>query len=203
MKTYIILCCILVFLFSCKDSTDKEKETTLKTTISSAIEQAKEKIVTNPYQDSDSQKAIYKALKNKTPLTDEQLFAVLPEHINSNKPLSQYALQVSTQLTSGMYGDTNSPYNFFIQDGSGSKAIVRNFFDSLKFKNQGPEGTEYVYAEHDGYKTIAFLQPNIKRNQISFIYNNRFEITLEGPDSAETLWSYIDFENLKKLDIYK
>ncbi|TCL68719.1 hypothetical protein EV196_101138 [Mariniflexile fucanivorans] len=80
------------------------------------------------------------------------------------------------------------------------KGYCPKLFDALKFKNRGSVETEYVYAEHDGYKTIAFLQPNIKRNNIRFIYNNRFRISIEGPDSADVLWSYIDFENLKKLD---
>ena len=198
MKNHLYVLALILLMGSC---TGTQKETK-NSTVSSAIQKAKEATVNNPYQDSDSQKAVYKALKKKIPLTSEQLLAVLPEHINGKRPLNEYALQSSPQLASGMYGATNSPYNFFIQDGVGSSAIVRNFFDSLKFKNQGPEGTEYVFEEHDGYKTIGFLQPQIKRNYIRFIYNNRFQITLEGSDAADALWSYIDFENLKKLNQY-
>jgi len=197
MKNHLYILTLVLLVVSCQET---QKET--RNTPSYAIEKAKEETAKNPHQDTDSQNAVYKALKKKTPLTDDQLFAVLPEHINSKKPLNQYALQSSPQLASGMYGATNSPYNFFIQDGVGSSAVVRNFFDSLKFKNQGPEGTEYIFEEHDGYKTIVFLQPQIKRNYIRFIYNNRFQITLEGPDAAAALWSYIDFENLKKLNQY-
>lgn len=198
MKNHTFICCLLVLLFSCKESANQEK-----TTISSAIEQAKEKTMDNPYLDNDSQKAIYKALKKKTPLTNDQLFAILPEDINGHKPTSDLVLQVSSQLTSGIYGPLGKKsYNFFIQDGVGSRAIVRNFFDTYKIQPQGPPQTEYVYQDRDGYKTIAFLQPKIKRNFIRFVYNNRFEITLEGPDPVEELWSYIDFENLKKLDKY-
>jgi hypothetical protein len=203
MKTYIFLCCILVLLFSCKDRTNEEKQTSENTIISSAIEETKEKAADNPQQESDSQKAIYKALKKKTPLTNDQLFAILPKDINGNKPTNNYALQISSQLTSGMYGPVGKNYSFFIQDGTGSSVIVRNFFDSYKIKSQGPPQREYIYAERDGYKTIAFLQPTIKRNEIRFVYNNRFRITLEGPEPADMLWSYIDFENLKKLDHYK
>lgn len=198
MRICLYLLTLGLLMVSCQEG---QKETSNITTYSTT-EKAREATVKNPYQDSDSQKALYKVLEKKTPLTNEQLFAVLPEHINGQKPVNEYALQSSPQLASGMYGASTSPYNFFIQDGVGSSAIVRNFFDSLKFKNQGPEGTEYVYEDHDGYNTIAFLQPNIKRNYIRFIYNNRFQITLEGADDANTLWSYIDFENLKKLDQY-
>ena len=196
MKNHIYLLSLLILIVSCKDSPKEES----KTTISSTIENTEEEVLTNPLQITKSEKDIYKALKKKTPLTAEQIIPVLPEHINGNKKISEHRFEASNQMANGTYGSFNSPYNFWIEDGSGSKAIVRNFFDSLKFKNQGPEETEYVFKDRDGYKTIAFLQPKIKRNQISFIYNNRFKISLLGPDNADILWSYIDFENFKKLD---
>tara|TARA_R110002012_G_scaffold320402_2_gene543948 strand:+ start:57370 stop:57951 length:582 start_codon:yes stop_codon:yes gene_type:complete len=193
----------MMLLFSCNESTEKEKRAILKTTDSSTLVNPEEERTTNPYQDGESQKALYKALKKKTPLTGIQLVPVLPEQIKSHKKIGEHRFEASNQIAQGMYGSFESPYNFWIEDGSGSRAIVRNFFDSFKLKNQGPEGTEYVYTEHDGYKTIAFLQPKIKRNTIKFIYNNRFRISIEGSDTADVLWSYIDFENLKKLDQYQ
>ncbi|WP_339918257.1 hypothetical protein [Yeosuana marina] len=199
MKNYLYLLSLLLLLVSCKENQKEEKNTT----ISTAIKKAQEEVLTNPLQITKSEKDIYKALKKKTPLTNDQLFAILPKEIHGNKPIGDYALQVSSQLASGMYKPIGKKgYNFFIQDGVGSSAIIRNFFDSYKIKSHGPPQTEYVYVERAGYKTIAFLQPNIKRNDIRFVYNNRFRITLEGPDSADVLWSYIDFENLKKLDQY-
>ncbi|WP_047414246.1 hypothetical protein [Cellulophaga sp. Hel_I_12] len=203
MKNYIFLYSILAVLVSCKDPVKVGDTSTEKTAITSALKKDKETTIANPYQDGESQKALFKALKKKTPLTNEQLLAALPQHIHGNQPIGEYALQAQFQEASGMYGSAQRSYTFWIEDGSGSKAIVRNFYDALKFKNQGPEGTEYVFAEHDGYQTIAFLQPNIKQNQISFIYNNRFKISLLGSAAADTLWSYIDFENLKKLNQYQ
>ncbi|MFH4965937.1 hypothetical protein V8G69_13125 [Gaetbulibacter sp. M235] len=199
MKNHIYLLSLLMLIVSCKDSPKEES----KTTISSAIQNTEEEVLTNPLQITKNEKDIYKALKKKTPLTNDQLFAILPKDIHGNKPIGDYALQVSSQLASGMYKPIGKKgYNFFIQDGVGSSAIIRNFFDTYKAKPQGPPQTEYFYVERAGYKTIAFLQPNIKRNDIRFVYNNRFRITLEGPDSADVLWTYIDFENLKKLDQY-
>ena len=190
----------MLLIVSCKETPNESENAT----VSSVIENVQNEISIKTIQDGESDQFDYKALKKKTPLANDQLFAVLPKDIHGNKPIGDYALQVSRQLTSGMYGPIGKmSYNFFIQDGVGSKAIVRNFFNTYRIKPQGPPQTEYVYLERDGYKTIAFLQPDIKRNYIRFIYNNRFEITLEGPDSADVLWSYIDFENLKKLDQYK
>ena len=198
MKTHIYVLSLLLLIISCKENSNIEKQTLENST----IENKEGEVVTNSYQDSKDQKALYKALKKKTPLSAEQIIPVLPEHINGNKKISEHRFEASNQMANGTYGSFNSPYNFWIEDGSGSKAIVRSFLDSFKIKNQGPPQTEYIYVERDGYKTIAFLQPNIKRNDIRFVYNNRFRITLEGPDSADVLWTYIDFENLKKLDQY-
>ncbi len=202
----LTLVVVVLVLVSCKDSTTEEKKTTLKTTISSAIEKAKEKASENQHDTQESDKALYKALKKKTPLTDDQLLATLPEHINGNKILGEYARQVGFQEAGGTYGSFDSAentYTFWIKDGAGSKPIVKVFFYSYEIKSQGAPKTESVYTEHDGYKTFAFLQPEIKMNSIEFVYNNRFVISLIGRDSADALWSYIDFENLKKLDPYK
>ncbi|MCM4171966.1 hypothetical protein DHD32_10770 [Arenibacter sp. TNZ] len=202
MKTKLFYVMILLFTAACQDSPKTEKKEAVDIVVTTATEKEKEATITNQYQDSDGQKALYKALKKKTPLTGGQLLPIIPEHINGNTKIGEHRYEASSQAANGAYGSFDSPYNFWIEDGSGSRAIVRNFFDALKFKNQGPEGTEYVYQDRDGYKTIAFLQPKIKRNQISFIYNDRYRISLEGSDSPNALWSYIDFENLKKLDQY-
>ena len=203
MKTNLFYVLIILFAAACQDSPKTEKKEAVDLMVTAATEKEKEETKTNPYQDSDNQKALYKALKKKTSLTAEQLLPIIPEQINGNAKIGEHRFEASSQAANGAYGSFDSPYNFWIEDGSGSRAIVRNFFDSLKFKNQGPEGTEYRYQERDGYQTVAFLQPKIKRNQISFIYNDRFRISLEGSDSPEALWSYIDFENLKKLDQFK
>ena len=191
MKTNLFYVLIILLAAACQEGSKTDKKEVVDTKVTSPTQ--KGNTTKNPYQDSENQKALYKALKKKAPLTGEQLLAIIPEHINGNAKLGEHRYEASSQAANGAYGSFDSPYNFWIEDGSGSKAIVRNFFDSL---------TEYVYQERDGYKTVAFLQPKIKRNQISFIYNDRFRISLEGSDSPDDLWSYIDFENLKKLDQY-
>jgi len=202
MKHQLYILTSFLLIISCKENSPEKVKTSENTVISSSPENAEEEVITNSLEDGESQKALYKALKKKTPLTSIQLLPVIPEHINGNNKIGEHRFESSNQVAQGMYGSFNSPYNFWIEDGSGSRAIVRNFFDSYKLKNKGPVGTEYVYTEHDGYKSIAFLQPKIKRNNIRFIYNGRFRISIEGSDSVDVLWSYIDFENLKKLDQY-
>lgn len=200
MKNYISFCCILALLFSCKDSASEENKVSDKTTISSVIVSTKEDTSNNALLAGEREKAAYKDLKKLTPLSSKELLPFLPEFINAQNNFNKYAYPGKQQMVTGSYGSFDNSYNFSIEDGAGSRSIVRSFFDSYKIKPQGPPQTEYIYSERGGYKTVAFVQPKINRNQISFIYKNRFKITLEGPDSADVLWTYIDFENLKKLD---
>ena len=94
------------------------------------------------------------------------------------------------------YGSFDSSYNYSVNDCIKDDSIIKNFEMSYNAEQIGPEGTEYIIKERDGYKTIAFLQPNIKRYNIQFVFNNCFNIVLEGPEHPDVLWSYIDFEKL-------
>ncbi|CAH8284990.1 hypothetical protein EV196_101139 [Mariniflexile fucanivorans] len=127
MKHQLYVLSLTLLIISCKENISDKLKPLENNTMSSTIENEDEEIVSNPYQDSDSQKALYKALKKKTPLTGDQLLAILPEHINGNKKYGEHGFQVGNQFANGMYGSANSPYNFWIEDGSGSRAIVRNF----------------------------------------------------------------------------
>lgn len=187
---------LMIFAFSISCQTNNKQENTFSTAIEDEKATSKER--KTDYKNSD--KELFKALKKITPLSSKELLPFLPEHINGNKKTNEYAYPGSGQMATGGYGPLNSQYNFSIEDGAGSKAIVKNFFNTYSQHLIGSSGNEYVYKERDGYKTIAFLQPKINRNQISFIYNNRYRITLEGSDDVDALWKYIDFENLKKLD---
>ncbi|MCK0148051.1 hypothetical protein MWU78_20565 [Arenibacter sp. F26102] len=203
METNVIYLLIALFLGACQDSPKTENKEDGDLPPISVVEMAKVKAKENIKEQEPSNKDVWKALKSTTPLSSEQILPFLPKMINGHKMANQYAYPGGGQMATGGYGPADNQHNFSIEDGAGSKAIVKNFFNSYILKLQGPVETEYIYLERDGYETIAFLQPKISRNQIAFIYNNRFRISLEGPDKAIDLWSYIDFENLKKLDQYK
>lgn len=198
-KIAFIVLIIFTFSISCQTNKKQEKE---ENTFSTAIEDVKATSKERKIDYKNSDKEAFKSLKKITPLSSKELLPFLPENINGNKKTNEYAYPGSGQMVTGGYGPINSQYNFSIEDGAGSKAIVKNFFNTYSQHLIGSSGNEYVYKERDGYKTIAFLQPKINRNQISFIYNNRYRITMEGSDEVDALWSYIDFENLKKLDQY-
>lgn len=189
MKTFYKIVVFALLLMSCQsnkkeDSSKKvavEKETTT---------QEKSNTTSND-------------LKSKTILTKEQFNDFFPKEIDGYKLLNVSVL-MSSAIASAMYvkdNDYEHSMTYSLEDcNRKGSANIRNFGDSFNLRPQGPAGTEYVYKERDGYKTIAFLQPQIKRNDIRFIYNNRFRLTLEGTAYVETLWSYFKKEDLQKLD---
>ncbi len=97
--------------------------------------------------------------------------------------------------------DFNNSLNITIEDGKLKNNTVTYTFNSeYNSKSIPPQYTSYEKKERDGFKTIAFLQPNIKRNSVKFIYNNRYKITIEGVEHPDKLWSYLYFNNLKVLN---
>lgn len=148
-------------------------------------------------------KSISEDSEPKTLLTEGQFNDFFPKEIGDYK-LTNVSVLMSSAIASALYvegNDYDHTMTYSLEDGyrKGS-AIIRNFEDSYNLKLQGPAGTEYIYKERDGYKTIAFLQPNINRNDIRFIYNNRFRLTLDGIEDVSTLWSYFKKEDLQKLN---
>jgi hypothetical protein len=92
---------------------------------------------------------------------------------------------------------------YSLEDGNNKgSSVVKDFEASYNYKTKGEGETAYIYKERNGYKTIAFLQPADDRNEIRFIYKQRFSISLEGSEHPDKLWSYIKEEDLKKLDDY-
>ncbi|MDW5290226.1 hypothetical protein [Formosa sp. PL04] len=156
----------------------------------------------NAIVEKQSKEATTKPQSN-TILTEAQFNNFFPKEIGDYK-LVNVSVLMSSAVASAMYikdNDYKHSMTYSLEDcNRKGSANIRNFEDSYKLKPQGPLGTEYVYKERDGYKTIAFLQPNIKRNNIGFIYNNRFRIVLNGTADVDVLWTYFKKEDLKKLN---
>lgn len=191
MKLYLKILLVFMSLMSCQAN---KKEDNSLGSVSKKEESFQKK---SPEAASDVQA--------KTILTKAQFNDFFPKEIGAYK-LINVSVLMSSALASGSYiknNDYNTSMTYSLEDGhrKGS-AVLRNFEDAYNIKNQGPQGTKYLYIERDGYKTIAFLQPIIIRNDVGFVYNNRFRITMEGIEDVDVLWSYIKKEDLQKLDNY-
>lgn len=191
MKNFLKMLILIMVFMSCQDT--KKTDNTLSSKLEK--EETSQKTSTDTYKD----------LQSKPTLTKAQFEEFFPKEIGAYK-LVNVSVLMSSAVASAMYveGDDyehTMTYNLEDCNRKGS-ANIRNFEDSYKIQPQGPAGTEYVYKERDGHKTIAFLQPKIKRNDVRFVYNNRFRITMEGTETVETLWPYIKKEDLQKLNNY-
>ena len=192
MKSVTILfLCFALMVTSCKNETQKENNS-LNQSPSSELSKQKTK---------DTKTGNQKGIT----LTEAQFNSFFPKEIGAYK-LINVSVLMSSAVASAMYikdNDYDHSMTYSLEDCNRKGAAnIKNFEDSYKLKPQGPAGTEYRYTERDSYKTIAFLQPKIKRNDIRFIYNNRFRITLEGTADVDILWTYFKKEDLQKLDNY-
>ncbi|MFD2916595.1 hypothetical protein [Psychroserpens luteus] len=191
MKIYLKMLIVLVVLMSCQD-TKKEGNGLI-----SKVE--KEEISQKRKMDASKDK------QNKQILTKAQFEDFFPKDIVAYK-LFNVSVLMSSAFASAMYvkgNDYDHTLTYSLEDCNRKGAAnVKNFEASYKIKGQGAPGTEYIYKERDGHKTIAFLQPKINRNDLRFVYNNRFRIVIKGAETIETLWSYIKKEDLQKLDTY-
>ena len=142
-----------------------------------------------------------------TALTKEQIENFFPEQLGDYKRFNvDFSLLKSNETASATYvknNDFNHTLVYTLEDGMRKKsAILKNFEASYASELKGPEGTEYIKKVRDGYKTIAFLQPKINRNSLSFVYKNRFILSLGGVENPDALWQYVHKEDLEKLDNY-
>jgi len=139
--------------------------------------------------------------KKHNSLTKAQLNDFFPDYLGSHKRYNIFVIASETSAIAS-YGNFDNSYNYSLKDGIKNKSVVKNFELSYSSDLTGPEGTEYVKKVRDGYETIAFLQPDINRYSIDFIYNNRFRLVIEGPEKPDVLWTYFKMVDLKKLDNY-
>jgi hypothetical protein len=136
--------------------------------------------------------------QKKIPLSKAQLEVFFPENIGSNKRFSVFVIPGESMATAS-YGSYQSSYSYSVKDAIKDDSVIKNFEISYNANYNAPKGTEFIIKERSGFKTIAFLQPEIKRYDIQFVYKNRFKIVLEGPEHPDVLWSYIKKSDLEKL----
>lgn len=142
-----------------------------------------------------------KEAKKVETLTKQQFNDFFPDYLGPYKRFNIFAIPIQA-LATASYGSYDSSYTYSLSDGIKNSSVVKNFELSYGSVLNGPEGTEYIKQERNGYKTIAFLQPKIDRYSVEFIYKNRFKLVLEGSEPPDVLWSYVKKEDLEKLDNY-
>ena len=189
MKAYLSLLAILIMASSCQEN--KKENGDLDAIV------IKEK--------TTQEKKVPKDVKSAEFPTEEQFEAFFPKTIG---PYNRITVGVSKSagIGSGTYikgKDYGNLMTYYVTDGyrKGSSAI-KNFEDAYQSNHKWPDGSERISKEQDGYKTVALLREKYNTYKISMLYNNRFELTVEGHEKPDELWSYLKQADLKILDSY-
>ncbi len=154
------------------------------------------------------QKTSESVSKEAPALTKAEVENFFPKQLGDYKLFNVDVVLLKSNGTAGGTYIKNNDFNhslvYTLEDGyrKGS-AILKNFETSYASELKEPEGTKYIKKERDGYQTIAFLQPEIERNSIGFIYKNRFKLSMGGIEAPNVLWTYFHKEDLVKLDKYQ
>ena len=161
----------------------------------------------NPEQNKTESASTATSKPEHTILTKAQIENFFPKQLGDYVLFNiDVSLLKSKETASATYiknNDFNHTMVYTLEDGMRKKsATLKNFESSYNTDLKGPESTEYIKMERDVYKTIAFLQPKINRNTISFIYSNHFKLSLEGVEKPDVLWQYFRKEDLEKLNNY-
>ena|SRR5690554_1233753 len=192
VKTYLKIIMVFALIASCQD---QKKETT---SLKSKLEMEK----------SSSQKkeaTVSKNLESVKMLTKADFESFFPKQLGDYN-LIQVGEDKVQGIGSGTYikgKDYGNTMTYVVRDGhrKGSAAL-RNFENSYQSTIKAPEGREYIRKERDGFKTVALLQHKFNTYNVAVIYNNRFQLTVEGHEKPDELWTYLKQANLQILDVF-
>ncbi|MDT8347043.1 MAG: hypothetical protein RQ756_04520 [Flavobacteriaceae bacterium] len=143
--------------------------------------------------ESKSEDVTFSSLKNRAPLTKEQLEGAIPLEINELK-LNETKFIDQMQMIQATY-DNN--FRLTIQDFAGTNgSAINHFYQSFENKT----GSSQIYKERDGFKTTSIYKYN--DTEFSYVYLDRFFITLDAKKlNPDQLWDFFDPNLLSSLEI--
>lgn len=132
-------------------------------------------------------------LKEKLPLNEQEFKDVIPIEINGFQLKDSKVMQ-NLQMIQATYG---TQFKIVIQDYAGTDGKVIQLFNE-SYKNAS--GSNQIYKERDGYETKSSM--SYGDSELSYVYLNRFVITLEGKKmTPDQLWEFFDPDLLSSLEI--
>ncbi|MCL9804712.1 hypothetical protein NAT51_04210 [Flavobacterium amniphilum] len=201
MKKFVILAS-LISVVACK----KNEETKDEPGIMDAVENVQN--LNNAAEGLKDFEKRVEELKKMTPVSSEIYKSVLTEEIGGLKRTNYSAGSTSMMGVSSAeatYGDTaNKNIKLVILDGAGESgsAIISLLVMGLSVDTESIDGTNTKKSEEiDGvkYLTENDTNPDNPRSSITFIHDERFQVTLSGEKiSLDELKTF-----LKKLDLSK
>lgn len=178
---------LFIMLISCDELPTKPTVEKNRTNKDSTVSQSSQKTNSN---DNDF---LLGTLKDKLPLNQQEFEDVIPIEINELK-LKESKVVESLQMIQATYG---AKFKLIIQDYAGTDGKAIQLFNQ---SYENASGSNQIYKERDGYETKSVIKYG--DSELSYIYLNRFLITLEGKKmTPDQLWEFFDPDLLSSLDI--
>ena len=177
----IILLAALISLFACKNEADKTNEPGIMDAVEgiNSLSKAGDAI-------KDNEKKI-EALKKLQPISKETFKEILVEQLGDLKRSSFTIGGLVEGLGTGIasYGENDKTVNVTIFDGAGESgsAMVAGTYMLLAMDTESVDKTNTQKTEEiDGVKCLTTnnSDPEQLRSMITFIHNERFQVTVEG-----------------------
>jgi hypothetical protein len=186
MLNKTMLAVAILFMLSCSNSPKKEAEEQSGTSISKAVEGVGN--LSKLSKSAEKMEALTAKLKNLTPVSKDELKAVVPENIGDFKRKSYSAgnsvADINSVQAEYSKGDEKR-ISINILDGAGESgsAIVALMAMGLSVDSESEEnGTVTKNIEVDGvrYSTEDTKTESRVGSSIKFLHNDRYDVTLTG-----------------------
>ena len=200
MKNTLKLILVLVFLVSCKDtsnSTDAKE--------SQIMEGILNEVIGNNVNIDEKYAKLMEDLKTKTLLTDAQLLEAFPRKLGSLSLDSNEARITSSETVKGSFG--GDAIQMEILDAAGKNVmgaiIPLKMLELNKITSELKNTIRYSKKEQNGILIFGTDRDDDTKadyqSDIRFLYDNRFYVTLEGKGmDVDQLLKAINFEDLKR-----
>ncbi len=193
MKTkYVLLLSALLMISGCGDKkSDEQKEVVIQEESTKDMKDAFEEIGKTSED-----------LKKATPLSNQQLKALLPEKINGFNRKRFSIGQLGMHIAEAYYGENDKQITLSILDGAGEAGSAMIAMMQIGINAGGESEDENGYRKPikiDGNSGVEEQErsDNSVTNKIMLIVKGRFMLTFEGKNiEADKLKSIIDSENL-------
>lgn len=178
---------LFIMLISCDELPTKPAVEKNRTNKDSTFSQSTLK------SNSNDNEFLLGTLKDKLPLNQQEFEDVIPIEINGLK-LNESKVVESLQMIQATYG---TKFKLIIQDYAGTDGRAIHLFNQ---SYENVSGSNQIYKERDGYQTKSSVRYG--DSELSYVYLNRFVITLEGKKmTPDQLWEFFDPDLLSSLDV--
>jgi len=194
MKNVLKLGLLLLLLVSCKDTNQAK-----------AMESVIDEVIGNNSAINEKYDLLLEELGTKTLLTDDQLLQAYPKKLGTLNFDSKEPRITPSETVIGTFGD--NAIRMQLLDGGGANAVAAvlplKMLHLNKVTSENNNTIRYSKKERNGIFTFGTDYDKDGQgdyqSDLSFLYDNRFYITLQGKGmNTDELWAAIKLDDFKR-----